>query len=214
MAEAEKVAAYMRGEMSRGDFDAQFKSRYSNDFDPDFHLKKFGVINQTTMLATETQSISDFLRNTANQLRASGSGIFEVADTRDTLCYATMDNQQSTYALLDHGADVAFVVGGYNSSNTSHLVDLCKEKLPTYFIKNESEILSANLIQHFDYASKSLLKTENFLPENNPSPIIIITSGASCPDAVLERVMMRLLSLYPGHRSVDEMMAELEQMAL
>jgi 4-hydroxy-3-methylbut-2-en-1-yl diphosphate reductase len=214
MAEAEKVATYMRGEMNRRDFDALFKSRYSNDFDPDIHLKKFGVINQTTMLATETQSISDFLRNTANQLRASNAGIFEVADTRDTLCYATMDNQQSTYALLDHGADVAFVVGGYNSSNTSHLVDLCKEKLPTYFIKNETEILSGNLIQHFDYSSKSLLKTEHFLPENNPSPTIIITSGASCPDAVLERVMMRLLSLYPGHRSVDEMMAELEQMAL
>jgi 4-hydroxy-3-methylbut-2-enyl diphosphate reductase len=209
MAEAEKVAAYMRGEMNKGDFDALFKSRYSNDFEPEIHLKKFGVINQTTMLATETQNISDFLRNTANQLRASGAGIFEVADTRDTLCYATMDNQQSTYALLEHGADMAIVVGGYNSSNTSHLVDLCLEKMPTYFIKNETEIIDDRYIQHFDYQNKILLTSENYLPAKDVVPTIIITSGASCPDSVLERVMMRILSLYPNHKRVEEMMNEL-----
>jgi 4-hydroxy-3-methylbut-2-enyl diphosphate reductase len=214
LTEAEKVADYMAGKMDRINFDKLFHDRYSNDFDPDTHLKKFGVINQTTMLATETQAISDFLKATADALKKAGAGILEVADTRDTLCYATMDNQQSTYALLEHGADVAFVVGGYNSSNTSHLVDLCREKLPTYFIKNESEILSEQTIQHFDYAKKQLLTTDQFLPVNSEIPTIIITSGASCPDAVLERVMMRLLSFYPGHRRVDEMMNELEQTAV
>ena len=125
------------------------------------------------------------------------------ADTRDTLCYATNENQKATYGLLEKEADLAIVVGGYNSSNTSHLVELCQEKLPTYFIKSEEEILSQDLIQHYNYESKKILQTHNFLPKKNKLKIIL-TSGASCPDAIVDKVLQKLLSYFEGTRSIEK----------
>ena len=130
------------------------------------------------------------------------------ADTRDTLCYATNDNQSAATGMLQTAADLAIVVGGYNSSNTTHLVELCEEKLPTYFINSEEKILSASTIQHYNFHSKEELTTADYLPAKQPVNILI-TSGASCPDAVVEAVIRKLASFYGVEEKIEEMMKEM-----
>ena len=127
--------------------------------------------------------------------------------TRDTLCYATNDNQQATYGLLEEKADIALVVGGFNSSNTSHLVELCEMKLPTYFISSAEELVSEKKIRHFDYKNKQMLSTSNYLINKNPIRVIL-TSGASCPDAVVDGVLDRLLSFFENTKSKEELLAQ------
>jgi len=166
-----------------------------------------GVVNQTTMLATETQAIAKYLRNTMIKKYGKENIAKHFADTRDTLCYATYDNQKATYALLEKKADFAIVVGGYNSSNTSHLVELCEEKLPTYFIFSEEKILSPQRIKHFDVHSKEEKISENFIPVKNPVDIIL-TSGASCPDAVVDQVIQKLLSFFDDTNSINSVLEE------
>jgi 4-hydroxy-3-methylbut-2-enyl diphosphate reductase len=195
MKEAELLASYIDGTKNPNDFYDDFKGRYSTGFDVTRDFEKVGVINQTTMLATETQAIADFFKNTMVKKYGQENIKNHFADTRDTLCYATNDNQQATDALLEIEADMAIVVGGYNSSNTSHLVELLEQKFPTYFIKNESEIGEGNSINHFDYPHKKVLTTENFIGTKRPFTIVL-SSGASCPDAVLERVMLKLKSKF------------------
>jgi 4-hydroxy-3-methylbut-2-enyl diphosphate reductase len=129
------------------------------------------------------------------------------AETRDTLCYATNDNQTAVYGLLQREADLAIVVGGYNSSNTSHLVELCEEKLPTYYINSEDKIFSNATIQHFNFHKKEEIVTSNYLPVKVPVKILI-TSGASCPDAMVEGVIAKLVSFYTATRSIEEVRKE------
>ena len=186
---------------------ATYKNKHSEGFDPENDLVKIGVINQTTMLASETEEISEFLKSIIINRYSEENYKNHFADTRNTLCYATDENQKATFGLLKKEADIAIVVGGYNSSNTSHLVELCEEKLPTYFIKSEEEILSRNLIQHFHYESKKILQTHNFLPKKNKLKIIL-TSGASCPDAVVDKVLQKLLSYFEGTRSIESVLEE------
>ena len=104
-------------------------------------------------------------------------------------------------------ADLAIVVGGYNSSNTSHLVELCEAKLPTYFINDEEKIISKTSILHYDFHNKKEIITENFLLQKEPLKILI-TSGASCPDALVEGVIEKLISFYPAVKSGDELLKE------
>src|SRR5690606_40032922 len=106
------------------------------------HLKRVGVVNQTTMLASETQTIDNYFRDLMSRTYGKENLREHFADTRDTLCYATNDNQEATYRLLETDADLAIVVGGYNSSNTSHIVELCERRFKTYFIDSEREIRS------------------------------------------------------------------------
>jgi 4-hydroxy-3-methylbut-2-enyl diphosphate reductase len=145
------LAAYIKEEKSAEEFYAEFEGQYSTGFDPSKDLKRIGVVNQTTMLATDTQEIVDYLRQIIRlHFQLSPENIKDYfADTRDTLCYATNDNQSATYGLLAEEADFALVAGGYNSSNTAHLVDLCVEKLPTYFIKNAEKLISEDQVMHF-----------------------------------------------------------------
>jgi 4-hydroxy-3-methylbut-2-enyl diphosphate reductase len=166
-----------------------------------------GVVNQTTMLATETQAIADYFKQVMTDKFGAAELKNHFADTRDTLCYATNDNQDSTYELLKTDADLAIVVGGYNSSNTSHIVELCERKFPTFFINSENEIKSKNEIHHFDYHRKEKKVTNNFLPEKNEIKIIL-TSGASCPDTLVDRVMLRILEFFGNSRSVDEVLKD------
>lgn len=198
---------YMLGKISFEEFNELFKDRYSSNFDPAKSLEKIGVVNQTTMLATETQEIANYLKDVMLQKYGEESLKDHFADTRDTLCYATHDNQRATYGLLDMDADIAIVVGGYNSSNTSHIVELCEEKLPTYYISSADKILSDKLISHFNFHDHEEQTTEDFLPEKTPVKIIL-TSGASCPDALVEEVMMKILSYYDGVRPVEELLKE------
>jgi 4-hydroxy-3-methylbut-2-enyl diphosphate reductase len=130
-----------------------------------------------------------------------------VADTRDTLCYATNDNQSAVQGMLETDADIAIVIGGYNSSNTSHLVELCEIKLPTYFIKDENCLISGSVIKHFDLHTHTEIETNNYLPSKRPLRVMI-TSGASCPDALVERVMERLAELTGNTDALQQASAE------
>ena len=206
MNEAQILASFINEERDLSTFDDYFKGRYSSGFFPAEHLKKVGVVNQTTMLASETQAIADYFKTVMTEVYGESELKDHFSSTRDTLCYATNDNQQATYGLLEERADLAIVIGGYNSSNTSHLVELCEEKVATFYIKNESEIKSSNEIHHYDWRKEKMRITKSWLPEKDV-PRIIITSGASCPDAVLERVLLRVLTLFPQSKSI----AEIEQ---
>ena len=207
--EANTLGKFMLGEIPISEFQKTFEHRLSADFDPLMHLERIGVVNQTTMLATETQAIADYLKNVMMQRFGENSIKDHFADTRDTLCYATHDNQRATYALLEKDADLALVVGGYNSSNTSHIVELCEEKLPTFFISSSEKILSKYLISHFHIHSHAEVVTENFIPSNDPVRIIL-TSGASCPDSIVDDVLKKILSFFDGTRSVEEVLSETE----
>ncbi|HXB33270.1 MAG TPA: 4-hydroxy-3-methylbut-2-enyl diphosphate reductase [Puia sp.] len=191
MAEARQLAEYIKGTRPADNFYTEFESRYSPGFDVRKDLTRIGVVNQTTMLASDTQAIADFLKQTMFETYDDIENHF--ADTRDTLCYATLDNQSAVLGMLNADADLAIVVGGYNSSNTSHLVELCAEKMPTYFIRSEENILSPDEINHYNFHEKKELNTRNWLPNNQPAKILL-TSGASCPDTLVEAVIRRLAS--------------------
>lgn len=209
MKEAHELGVFIaQKQKDKEAFFKRFGDRVNKDFDPEKDLEKLGVVNQTTMLATETQDIADYIKQVVIKSYGEENYKSHFADTRDTLCYATNDNQQSTYGLLDEEADIAIVVGGYNSSNTSHLVELCEQKLSTYFINSADEILSAEKIRHFNIHTHQIEETEAYLPKKEKTRIIL-TSGASCPDALVEAVMMRLLEFFPSHREPQEVVGEL-----
>lgn len=210
MDEAIILSEFILGKRSLDSFNSVFEGKFSPNFNPKTDLDKIGVINQTTMLATETQAISNFLKGIMLEKFGPENSKDHMADTRDTLCYATNENQDSTYGLLKTKADLAIVVGGYNSSNTSHLVELCEEKLPTYFISNESEIKSATEIHHFDYQNKILLNSKNYLPKKEVIDIIL-TSGASCPDTVVENVLKKILAYFPEAQATESILLDLEK---
>ncbi len=197
MDEAQLLGRIILGEEPIARFAEVFGQRATPDFDPSKDLQRIGVVNQTTMLATETQAIADHLKQVMIQKYGDADLKNHFADTRDTLCYATNDNQDATNELLKAEADLALVVGGYNSSNTSHLVELLEHKFPTYFINGEKEILSADEIEHFNYPAHKLERTSNWLPAKRPLTIIL-TSGASCPDTLLDRVMLKVLGFVEG----------------
>jgi 4-hydroxy-3-methylbut-2-enyl diphosphate reductase len=189
MAEA-KLLGEMVLNQSFDDFDALFSHRASAGFDPKLDMKKIGVVNQTTMLAEDTQAIADYFKTIFTEIHGEEVKNF-FADTRDTLCYATNDNQTSTYSLLDEKADVAIVVGGYNSSNTSHLVELLEKKFETYFVKGPEEF-EMNDVHHFDMHQKKVVTTAVDWSTKNT---VIVTSGASCPDSLLEDVIRKIAEL-------------------
>ena len=207
MEQTQQLAKYITGEMPAINFFEQFKGQFSEGFNPQKDLKRIGVVNQTTMLASDTQGIADYLKNVMiKHYKLRPEQVEEhFANTRDTLCYATNDNQDATYALLTHDADLVIVAGGYNSSNTSHLVELCETKFPTYFIESANKILDKTLIRHFNMHAKEETVTENYLPQTTPVRIML-TCGASCPDAVVEAILLRLLSFFDEAKSVDEVM--------
>jgi 4-hydroxy-3-methylbut-2-enyl diphosphate reductase len=197
---------YIAGERPASDFYRDFEGKFSEGFLPERDLLRVGVVNQTTMLATETQAIADYFR-TLMALRYGEPDLKKhFADTRDTLCYATTDNQDATYRLLETDANLAIVVGGYNSSNTSHIVELCERKFTTFFIASEREIISEKEIRHFDIQHKKTVVTEGFLPSTHPVKIVL-TSGASCPDTLVDNVLLRIRGFFSDGRSVAEVMA-------
>jgi 4-hydroxy-3-methylbut-2-enyl diphosphate reductase len=195
--ETKALGRIILGELPPERFQELFGTRCTPGFDPLKDLQRLGVVNQTTMLATETQAIADHLKEVMLQKYGSGRINDHFADTRDTLCYATNDNQDATAHLLKEEADLALVVGGYNSSNTSHIVEMLERKFPTYFINGDKELTDAGLIEHFDYPAQSLKQTKDWLPAKRPLTIIL-TSGASCPDTLLDRVMLRVLGFVDG----------------
>jgi 4-hydroxy-3-methylbut-2-enyl diphosphate reductase len=209
MAQTVELAKYILGEKPAVDFYEEFRGQYSEGFDVNRHLERIGVVNQTTMLASHTQAIADYLKEVMiRKYSLTEENVRNhFADTRDTLCYATNDNQSAVTGMLDVNADLAIVVGGYNSSNTSHLVELCEEKLPTYFINNEERLVSKDTIQHYNFHTHQELTTENYLPAKEPLTVLI-TSGASCPDALVEGVIKKLAGFYPASKSIDDLISQ------
>ena len=211
MKEAIELASYVLGTNNDPEtFYTRFKGRYSSGFKVDKDLQRIGVVNQTTMLANETQAIADYLKNIMiKKFDLSKDTVAErFADTRDTLCYATHENQGAVYSLLETQADLAIVIGGYNSSNTSHLVELCEEKLPTYFINSEEEIVSSKEIKHYNFHKKERLTTLSYLPEKRPVKILL-TSGASCPDSLIEGVITKIVGFFNNTKDLEEVIKEL-----
>ncbi len=209
MQEAISLSKYITGEQTAEDFYTEFKGRYSSGFDITKDLQRLGVINQTTQLATDTQAIAEYLKSVVMKKYALNETSIEerFADTRDTLCYATNDNQSAVNGMLQTPADLAIVIGGYNSSNTTHLVELCEEKIPTYFINSESKLLSRNEILHFNFHTKQEILSIDFLPVMQPVKILI-TSGASCPDAVVEAVIKKMVSFHGAEKAFDQLEAK------
>jgi 4-hydroxy-3-methylbut-2-enyl diphosphate reductase len=205
--EAKFLSSIILNEINKSEFYSYFNGKYSDGFDVNRDLDRIGVVNQTTMLASETQTISDYFKNTMLKKFGEVKLKEHFADTKDTLCYATNDNQEATYALLNEYADFAIVVGGYNSSNTSHIVELCEKKLKTFFISSAQKIISSREINHFNLNGKSEIITENYLPRKNPVDIIL-TSGASCPDAVVDEVLHKLLTYFEKTKNIDEVLEE------
>jgi len=192
-----------------GEFTMLFEGRYSEGFDVKKDFDRIGVVNQTTMLASDTQEISDYLSQVMVEKFGSDQLANHFANTRDTLCYATNDNQSATLELIKEDAEIAFVIGGYNSSNTSHLVELCEKSFKTYYIKDENELISMDSIRHFNMHTNELIVSENYLPNNHPLNIII-TSGASCPDATVDRVIQRLADFANVELNVEDALTELK----
>lgn len=195
MAEAEVLAEFIENKRPVSTFKDVFAGRYSAQFDPELHLQRIGVVNQTTMLATETQAISDYLKQSIARRFVGDDIKLHFADTRDTLCYATNENQSAMRALLESGGDLALIVGGFNSSNTSHLVEICDGILPCYFIEDAQNLLSLKTIRHLELANKTVLETSEWFPTNNSQVTILISAGASCPDSLVEAVIRRIAEL-------------------
>jgi 4-hydroxy-3-methylbut-2-enyl diphosphate reductase len=209
--EARDLAKVISGEADTSFFFEKFADRFSPGFDPIVHLKRIGVVNQTTMLATETEAIANLLQDTIRATYGEAEMSSHFADTRDTLCYATKENQDATLALIADSGDMAVVVGGYNSSNTSHLVELCQQHLPTYFIRDADELLSPRRIRHLELETKQVQTTEDWLfqktetDQQTPTDIVL-TAGASCPDVLLDEVLQKIVGWFPNTRSVEEVL--------
>ncbi len=195
--ETKTLIKIIKGEINQEDFYKIFAGKFSKNFDVKKDLNKIGVVNQTTMLASETQAISNKLKEAMIDIYGSENIDEHFADTGDTLCYATNHNQQATLELLKTNADLAIVVGGYNSSNTSHIVELLEKRFTTFFINNETKIISKNKVVHFDLKTKTEIISDAFLPEKEKVSVVL-TSGASCPDAVVEKVFLKIYSFFPN----------------
>lgn len=202
--ETELLTRYIRGELPVERFAKDFEGRYSTNFDPAHHLTRMGVVNQTTMLAEETREISAMVRDALAVKFGEAQIGSHYADTRDTLCYATSENQRAMKGLLQERADLAVIVGGYNSSNTSHLVELCEGTLPAFYVKDADEIVSAQEIRHLDLTTKQVVSTQGWLPATQEKVHILISAGASCPDAMVESVISKISSLYPSASALAE----------
>ena len=196
--EAELLAKYIRKELSDEQFEIDFANKYSSGFVASRDLQKIGVVNQTTMLASETQEIAAYLKDIVVEM----FGEEATTDTRDTLCYATNDNQNATIGVLESGAQLAVVVGGFNSSNTIQIATILGEKMPVYFVRNASDFISLEKAVVFN--SKTLKEEEiapSLLQQENLK--IVVTSGASCPDKIVDHVIQRILELRGETESVE-----------
>lgn len=192
--EAKILGEFILGNNELKEVESIFRNKISDEFTFSNDLKKVGVVNQTTMLASETKEIADYFKTVMIKKYGEADIKNHFADTRDTLCYATNDNQNSTLELLKQEADLAVVVGGYNSSNTTHLVELLEQKFETFFISSKAKILNKETIQSYNYKSKKEEEL-SFLNDSKESWNIIVTCGASCPDSILEEVVDRIDNL-------------------
>jgi 4-hydroxy-3-methylbut-2-enyl diphosphate reductase len=191
--ETDYVCDYIRHGGKKDEFLEKFRGAFSEGFDPDLHLRRVGVANQTTMMRGETEEVQRRLeaaiRERDGAERARDSFRFF-----DTICGATQERQDALREMLRAKMDLLLVVGGYNSSNTSHLAEMGEAELPTYFIRNASRLESLNRIVHYDQRERREVVTENWMPA--PPVVVGITAGASCPNNIIEEAILRVFALY------------------
>jgi 4-hydroxy-3-methylbut-2-enyl diphosphate reductase len=190
--DADFVCRHIRGGGDRAEFLARFGEACSMGFDPDADLLRVGLANQTTMLKSETEEIQRRIR-AAVEARDGNASNFHFFDT---ICGATQERQDALFEMLRNRMDMLFVVGGYNSSNTTHLVEIASGRLPTFFIRDASCIRSLTDIVHFDLArhDEESADYSQILSPDRPA-VIGITAGASCPNNLIEETIVRVLEL-------------------
>ncbi len=200
LADTDYVCDYIRHGGNKEEFLKRFEGAHSPGFDPDVHLKRVGVANQTTMMRGETEEVQRRIMAAVRDRETAAKGAD--ADTAlkqnfrffDTICGATQERQDALEQMLKGRMDLLLVVGGYNSSNTSHLAEMGEAVLPTYFVRNASKLMSREQIVHFDQHQKHEKETRSWLP---PAPVVVgITAGASCPNNLIEDTIVRVFELY------------------
>lgn len=194
MAEAEDVMAYIAGTFAGGReaFLAKYAHAASPGFDPDVHLKRIGVANQTTMLARESLAIGEAVGQTMERVHGAEYRAQNFR-TFDTICSATQDRQDAVNALLTEPLDVMLVIGGYNSSNTISLAALCAEKVRTYHVEDANCIdPQAGTIRHRDLATGKEVSESGWLPMAGPLRVGL-TAGASTPNNKIGEAVTRVL---------------------
>lgn len=199
ISEAHLLGRYILGEADPQQFFLDFKGKFTEGFDPNRDLIRLGVVNQTTMLAEETREIGEYIRSILEKRFGSENLSHHYADTRDTLCYATSENQSSVKSLIEGGGDLAIVVGGYNSSNTAHLARLCSSRVPaTFHIQGADDIRSSSLIRHIPFGAKEPIESHNWFVKSTvgKGPTVLVTAGASTPDSTVQEVIERIAEFY------------------
>lgn len=192
LADTDFVCDYIRNGGDKNLFLQRFKDACSPGFDPDSHLQRVGVANQTTMLKSETEEIQRRVR-TAIVSRDGGDSNFQVFDT---ICGATQERQDALFEMLNKPMDVLLVVGGYNSSNTTHLVEIGEEHLPTFFIRDASCLKSLEEIVHYDLHRKEEISSGYSQLLMSEKPVTVgITAGASCPNNLIEDTITKVFGL-------------------
>ncbi len=192
LTETDYVCDYIRNGGHREEFLARFEGATSTGFDPDLHLKEIGVANQTTMLKSETEEMQR--RISAAIVERDGSA--ENFQVFDTICGATQERQDALFDMLREPMDILLVVGGYNSSNTTHLVEIGQDQLPTFFIRDASCLASIEKIANYDLSEKAEIESD--YPGKllaNESVVIGVTAGASCPANLIEATILRAFGL-------------------
>ncbi len=196
LADVDFVCDYIRNGGDKAAFLERFKgaSALSEGFDPELHLRRIGVANQTTMLKSETEEIQRRLQQAIFDRDGAelGAQNFQVFDT---ICGATQERQDSLFLLLRQPLDLLLVVGGYNSSNTTHLVEIGEQQLPTFFIRTASCLASLEQIVHFDLHLKEETTSYSAKLGSPESVVIGITAGASCPNNLIEDTLLRVFQL-------------------
>jgi len=191
-AETDLLCAFIRGDVPAETIRTRFAAASSPGFDPDIHLARIGLANQTTMLMSESLEVEARLR-AAMRDRYGESALADRFRAFDTICSATQDRQDAVRAMLEGGGlDVMIVVGGYNSSNTQALAGMCTPQLPTYHIDG-AHCLAADTIRHRPVGTATEATAAGWLPDGTVT--VGLTAGASTPDSVVGMVVERLLVL-------------------
>jgi 4-hydroxy-3-methylbut-2-enyl diphosphate reductase len=199
--DANYVCDYIRGNGNKEEFMEKFTNDHSDGFDPDLHLSRVGVANQTTMLQSETEALQEKIREAI----LDRDGNTESYHVFDTICGATQERQNALFTMLEKveqkPMDVLLVVGGYNSSNTTHLAEIGEKNLPTFFIRNAKCIKSLETVVHYDIDhSKEIESSYQDILEKDKQVVIGVTAGASCPNNLIESTIIRIMEL----RGVDK----------
>ena len=189
--ETDYVCDYIRHGGNREAFLEKFAHAHSEGFDPDLHLKEVGVANQTTMLRGETEEVQRRIRQAIAD-RDGAENVNKKFRFFDTICGATQERQDALREMLVLPMNLLLVVGGYNSSNTSHLAEMGNAQLPTYFIRDASRLESEERIIHFDLHVGHEVSVENWLPKGDL--VVGVTAGASCPNHLIEETIKRLFA--------------------